>query len=149
MIDHGVTPGDRASYLTSLPYQLSLAALQPGIGPDLATGILPPSIQAFLARVKIVADETLLADYPLHWSARVVVETPSRRYERLINCIPGDPERPFAEADVQEKFKRFTASVLGGAAEKFLRQSLTALHSTESLSLLMRDIDSLTANAMS
>ena len=149
MIDHGVTPGDRASYLTSLPYQLSLAAVQPGIGPDLATAVLPPSIQAILARVKVVADETLLANYPFHWPARVVVETASRRHERLINCIPGDPEHPFTEADVQEKFKRFTAAALGGAVEKVLRQSLTALHSIESLSLLMRDIDSLMAHAMS
>ena len=29
MIDHGVNPGNRASFLTSLPYQLALAALRP------------------------------------------------------------------------------------------------------------------------
>lgn len=142
MIDHGVTPGDRASYLTSLPYQLSLAALQPGAGPDLAIVAPPPSIQSFMTRVKIVADEALLAAYPSSWPARVVVETGSSRHERLINFIPGDPERPFTEADIQAKFKRFTAAALGGAAEKFLQLSLTALQSIDSLFLLMRDINS-------
>lgn len=148
MIDHGVTPGDRASYLTSLPYQLSLAALQPGIGADIAIEAPPPSIQEFMAHVKIVADETLLTDYPSHWYARVVVETGASRHERLINCIPGDPERPFAETDVREKFERFTAAALGGAVERFLQQSLTALPSIESLSLLMRNLDSVMARAV-
>ena len=148
MIDHGVTPGDRASYLTSLPYQLSLAALQPGTALDLATGPPSPSIEAFMAHVKIAADETLLADYPSHWPARIVVETASSRHERLIDCVPGDPERPFAEAEVQAKFKHFTAAALGGAVEKFLKLSLTALQSTESLFLLMREINGVMAHPM-
>jgi len=148
MINHGVTPGDRASYLTSLPYQLAVAALQSATGQDLAIGAPLRSILALMARVTVVADETLLSDYPSHWPARVVVETASRRQERLINCIPGDPERPFTETDVQEKFKDFTAAALGGSVEKLLRQSLTALQSTESLFVLMQEIDSVMAHAM-
>ncbi len=148
MIDHGVRPGDRASYLTSLPYQLSLAAVQPDTGSGLAVGESPPSIETFMARVKVVGDEALLADYPSRWRARIVVETASRRHERLIDCVPGDPERPFTEADVQAKFRLFTAPALGGEIEKLLQLSLTTLRSIEALSLLMREIDSVMARAM-
>lgn len=148
MIDHGVTAGDRASYLTSLPYQLSVAALQPGTGPEFAIGEPPPSTRAFMARIKVVADETLLADYPSHWPALIVVETASGRQERLINSIPGDPERSFTEDDVQAKFKRFTTAALGTEVEKFLQLSLAALQSSESLVLLMREINNVTTRAM-
>jgi 2-methylcitrate dehydratase PrpD len=148
MIDHGVRRGDRASYLTSLPYQLSLAAAQPEMGSDLAIGEPPPSIEAFMARVKIVADETLLAGYPSRWRARTVVQTASCSHEKPIDGIPGDPERPFAEADVQAKFRRFTASALGGEIEEFLRLSLNALRSNESLLSLTRGIDRVIAHAV-
>jgi len=148
MIDHDVSPGDRASYLTSLPYQLCIAALQLQTASDLAPETPPPSLQAFMARIKVIADETLLADYPARWPARIVAEAGPNRHERLINCIPGDPERPFAEADVQAKFRRFTTPALGGEVEKFLRLSLNALQSSESLSLLMREIDGVMARAL-
>ncbi|HUI15818.1 MAG TPA: MmgE/PrpD family protein [Xanthobacteraceae bacterium] len=148
MIDHGVTAGDRASYLTSLPYQLSLAASQPEGGSDLAAAAPPPSIHAFMARIKVVAEEALLADYPSRWPARIVVETASTRHERQIDCIPGDPARPLTEADIQAKFRRFTAAAIGRADEKVLHLSLTAPHSPQSLALLMREIDHVMVRAM-
>jgi 2-methylcitrate dehydratase PrpD len=141
MIDHDIKPGDRASYLTSLPYRLSIAALRPESGPDVAPDAAPPSLQEFMSRIKVVADETLLADYPSHWPARVVAETASGRHERLITNIPGDPDRPFTEADVRAKFKRLTAAALGGEVENFLQLSLSALQSKESLLSLMREIE--------
>ena len=66
MIDHGVRPGDRASFLTSLPYQFALAALQPAQTADLTLAAAVPlsALQEFMARVKVAADETLLAAYP-------------------------------------------------------------------------------------
>lgn len=147
MIDHGVTPGNRASYLTSLPYQLSLAALPPETGSGLAIGAAAPSTEPFMARIKVVADEALLAAYPSHWPARIVVETASSRHERRIDSVPGDPERPFTQADVGAKFERFTAAALGGEVGKFLQLSLTALQSPESLSSLMHEIDCAIARA--
>lgn len=150
MIDHGITPGNRASYLTSLPYQLTLAALQPAClaGLNLANEAPPLLLQAFMARVKVVADETLLADYPTHWPARIVVEAASGRRELRINYIPGDPERPFTTADVETKFKHFTAAALGDATEHFLQMSMTALQSVESFLSLMRDLDGVMVRAM-
>jgi 2-methylcitrate dehydratase PrpD len=149
MIDHGVRPDDRASYLTSLPYQLAVAALQPARMADLnlAVDVPPQSLQAFMARVKVAADETLLADYPASWPARVVVTTPSGRYERRVDHIPGDPARPYTEAGIRSKFQHFVAPVLGDATGKFLQMSMTAIRSRDSLLSLVQDLQHVMARA--
>ena len=49
-------------------------------------------------RIKVEADEGLLADYPRTWPARVRVTAGSERHERLVTHVPGDPARPFDRA---------------------------------------------------
>ena len=148
MIDHGVTPGDRASYLTSLPYQLTLAALQPAglAGLSAAAEAPAPSFRAFMARTSIVADEALLIDYPDRWPAHLVIETASGRRELRIDSIPGDPERPFAEDNVKAKFKHFAAPVLGDSAEEFLQSSLAVFQSAETFTALMGQLGAFMAS---
>lgn len=147
MIDHGITPGDRASFLTSLPYQLALAALQPDrlTGLDLAAEIPFSSLRAFMARVKVVADDALLANYPASWPARLVVEAASGRRELHINCILGDPERSFTEEDVEKKFGHFAGPVLADSTSKSVQAHLTSFPSTGSISSLMADLDNIMA----
>ena len=116
MIDHGVVAGDRASHLTSLQYCMAVAAL----APDMAFNVqqsppsLPPAICDFMEKIRIQADESLLADYPQRWRARVRVVAASRGREWLTNHVPGDPAEPFDSARVREKFLRFVAPAIGG-----------------------------------
>ena len=144
MIDHGVQAGNRASFLTSLPYQLALAALRPDQMSDLdqpADTALPP-LQSFMAQVRVAGDETLLADYPIAWPARVVVATSSGRHEQRVHDVPGDPARPFGEGDVHGKFRRCVARCLGDAeAERLWQASLSVLRSRDALLSMMRDLD--------
>src|SRR5262249_36183880 len=97
MIDHGVTVGDRASFLTSLPYRLALAALAPHAAWDIgqAPVVVPDDVRAFMGRIAIEPDETLLSNFPAQWPARVEVMTSSGRHERTVTHVPGDPARPF------------------------------------------------------
>ncbi len=114
MIDHGVAVGDRASFLTSLPYRLAVAALSPRVAFDVgqSPGEVPERIRAFMARVSIEADEALLATYPRQWPARVEVTTPSGRHTRTVTDVPGDTARPFDLAAVTTKFHQFIAPAL-------------------------------------
>ncbi len=150
MINHGITPGDRASFLTSLPYQLALAALQTArlAGLDLAAEAPLSSLQAFMARVKVIADDALLADYPARWPARIVAEAVSDRHELHVDCIPGDPERPFTPTDVETKFRHFAGPVLGDSTAKILQSSLASFPSRDSISSLMRDLSNVMAGVM-
>lgn len=128
MIDHGVRPGDRASRLTSLPYQMAVAALQPATALDVGqTAADIGMLQSFMARVTVQAEAALLDDYPRRWPARVVVHTRGNMKERRITEVKGDPAKPMAEADVQAKFRRLVEPGLGNAAHDLYEAAHTGL----------------------
>ena len=72
MIDHGVVAGDRVSHLTSVQYCMAVAALAPEAAFDIqqAPAKIPSAVQALMAKIKVQADERLLAEYPRSWPAR-------------------------------------------------------------------------------
>ena len=115
MINHGVTAGDRFSHLTSVPYQMALAALAPEAAYDLSgpAQAISPALSSFMDRIKVRAEDSLLgAGYPRAWAAHVTVTTRARRHERTVTHVPGDPARPFGEDELRAKFARFTAPLL-------------------------------------
>jgi 2-methylcitrate dehydratase PrpD len=130
MIDHGIVPGDRGSHLTSVSYQMALAALAPETMLDVrqAPDRIPGEILAFMERVAVEADDELLRHYPASWPAKVQTTASGGKREKLVTRVPGDPQRPFGEAQVAEKFRRLSAAVLSErAAGDLLRLSLSAL----------------------
>jgi len=135
MIDHGVTVGDRFSHLTSVQYQMAVAALAPDLayGLDGPAGAVSPAFAAFMARIQVRAEESLLTAgrpeeaYPKVWPAHVTV-TASGRRERTVTHVPGDPSRPFGEADLKAKFVRVVAPLLDrDRAEAEFAAALSAL----------------------
>ncbi|MSP44833.1 MAG: hypothetical protein EXQ83_02965 [Xanthobacteraceae bacterium] len=130
MINHGVTAGDRFSHLTSVQYQMAVAALAPDLGFGLSppAGPIAPALSAFMARIQVRAEDGLLAaGYPQAWAAHVTVTALGRR-ERTVTHVPGDPARPFGEDDLKAKFIRVTAAALDRErAEAEFAAALTAL----------------------
>src|SRR5262249_50176630 len=120
MIDHGITIGDRASFLTSLPYRLALAALRPQAAWEVGQvhADVTDNIRAFMGRVAVAPDETLLSSFPSRWPAHLEVVTSLGRYERTVTDVPGDPARPFDRDAVRDKFHRFAEPVIGTAASE-------------------------------
>src|SRR2546430_4642616 len=110
MIDHGVVTGDRASHLTSVQYAMATAALAPEMAFDVqqAPPDLPPPVRALMAKIKVEADEHLLAGYPERWPARLRVAAGPPRHPRDVTHVPGHPALPFDRARLREKFLRFT-----------------------------------------
>jgi 2-methylcitrate dehydratase PrpD len=131
MIDHGVTAGDRFSHLTSVQYQMAVAALAPDRAFRLSgpADALPPELAAFMSRIQVRAEPALLgAGYPQAWPAHITV-TASGRYERTVAHVPGDPARPFGENELKTKFLRVVAPLLeGGPAISLFEGALAALH---------------------
>jgi 2-methylcitrate dehydratase PrpD len=151
MIDHGVVAGDRASHLTSVQYCMAVAALAPALAFDLqqAPSQLPPAVRSFMAKIKVEADERLLADYPRRWPARVrVAAAGSAQHERMVTHVPGDPARPFDRARVHEKFLQFVQPVLGAeGAERLLARCRAALAAGE-FAALVKEIEQTCSNAL-
>jgi len=144
MIDHGIMVGDRASFLTSLPYRLALAALAPNAAWDVghAPADVPDDIRAFMDQVAVVPDETLLSNFPLQWPARIEVVTPSGRYERTVTDVPGDPARPFDRDAVREKFRRLAGAVIGGeACEQMLERAFGLFDGKTDPARLLRRVE--------
>jgi 2-methylcitrate dehydratase PrpD len=130
MINHGVVTGDRASHLTSVAYQMALAALDPAasLDPSQSPERASKDIGNFMARISVKVDETLASYYPKSWPARVVVSASGRKHEKTVLQVPGDPERPLGETHLGEKFRSLVAPVVGeGAAENLLQLSFSAL----------------------
>ena len=146
MTDHGVVSGDRASHLTSLPYHLAIAACDPDAAFDIAQSppSVPEPVRAFMAKVTVLADATLLSHYPAAWPARLVVRTADGAHQRLMLNVPGDPARPLSDAELVSKFRRFVADAAGGpAAESLFAACAVALETTEAAAQLMTRIEGL------
>jgi 2-methylcitrate dehydratase PrpD len=141
MIDHGVVPGDRFSHLTSVQYQMAVAAL----APDAAYGLSPAGpvsaeLLAFMDRIKVRPEESLLkAGYPQAWAAHVTVTTRTKRHERSVMHVPGDPALPFDEDEVRAKFMRVVAPVL--VQERAEATFTAALGALGQPGLMLREID--------
>jgi 2-methylcitrate dehydratase PrpD len=136
MIDHDVRADDRASRLTSLPYQMAVAAWQPATALDVSQAVADVNtLSAFMARVTVSPDEALLADYPAVWPARVLAHTRSGRHERRVNDAPGDPVRPMTEKEIEDKFFKLTEPVLGvKSAQDLFQDALTLFSAPDVLS---------------
>jgi 2-methylcitrate dehydratase PrpD len=142
MINHEVKSGDRASHLTSVHYHLALAACDPSGLYDIGHSPqrIADDVQAFMQKVSVSADETLLAHYPKAWPARVVVHTAGRMQERLVIHAMGDPQRPFDDRRVEDKFHRVLAPVAAAYAESLLVRCRSVFDTNRSSAALVQDI---------
>jgi 2-methylcitrate dehydratase PrpD len=145
MIDHGVIAGDRASHLTSLPYCMAVAAMAPELAFDVhqSPPALPPAVRGFMSKIRVEADEGLLADYPRTWPARVRVVAGSGAHQRRVAHVPGDPALAFDRVHIGEKFLRFVMPMLGvERAERILARCSDVFVSGR-FALLVEDIEAI------
>jgi 2-methylcitrate dehydratase PrpD len=150
MINHGVVAGDRASHLTSLPYCMAVAAVAPELAFDVqqSSPELPSAVRSFMGKIKVEPDESLLADYPQIWRARVVVVASAGTIEHEVTGVPGDPVWPFGREHARAKFLRFVLPVFGtGLAEHILGHCSEVLTSW-SPKLLVTEIEAACAHRL-
>ncbi len=107
MLDHGISDDDRLSRLTSMPFQIAIAALDSATAFDVAqTNAVPDAVRAFMGKVKIVPDENLMKGFPERLRGVVRVRANGVWHEHEVPVVPGDSAQPFDEAAIREKFRR-------------------------------------------
>jgi 2-methylcitrate dehydratase PrpD len=135
MIDHGVIGGDRASHLTSVQYQMALAAHHPELAYDVgqSPASLPSDLATFMKRITVEGADALLANnYPAAWPARISVATPAGTMERIVMHVPGDPAEPFDLHRVMDKFRQVVAPVLSAEqADGLAKRAVASLNNPE------------------
>jgi 2-methylcitrate dehydratase PrpD len=129
----------RLGRITSAAYQLALVAYRPDELDNVARPNLTDDseIAAFMARVEVVADETLAKYYPERWPARVEAVLRNGRTEtKLALDARGDPPSS-CDLDVRAKFHRLADKVVGKhAANQMEEACLSATEQNEALTKL-------------
>ncbi|HVG52030.1 MAG TPA: MmgE/PrpD family protein, partial [Xanthobacteraceae bacterium] len=141
MVDHGID-SDRMSRLTSLPYQMAIAVLDPQATFDVGgTRKVAGAVSGLMGKIKISSDENLLQGFPAVWPARVVVHANGQRHEKLVTHIPGGSHRPLGTAGIADKFHRAADAIIGaGRVEALVAASKGMLEGRTSPTALLAAI---------
>jgi 2-methylcitrate dehydratase PrpD len=98
-------------------------------------------MRALMEKVRVQSDRALAAHYPQAWPAKVTVEARTARYEKLALHVPGDPQRPFARRDVEEKFDGVVRPLFGErAANELFDAAIAALGDRSALRAVLRTL---------
>jgi 2-methylcitrate dehydratase PrpD len=93
-----------------------------------------------MQKISVAADQALLSHYPKAWPARVVVHARTGTYERLVLYVPGDPQRPFDDRQVEDKFRRILPPAAAASAEGLLLRCRAIFDSGPSSGGLLQEI---------
>lgn len=86
-------------------------------------------------RVEVVEDPALTEVFPRLWACRVRIETRDGRvFERQVDSPHGEPDNPLTPGEVNEKFARLAAPVIGATQARELEAAVTALDRAPDLS---------------
>ena len=125
MIGHRNAAAGRVGRITSVAYQLALAANRPAELENIARPNFAneAEIAEFMARVGVTADSSLDPYYPQRWPAfvEVVLKDGSRKANLALDA-PGDPART-RDLDVRAKFHWLADAVIGKPAASALEEA--------------------------
>jgi 2-methylcitrate dehydratase PrpD len=108
MIDRPGLPDDRLGSITSLRYQLALAAFHEDDLYDIERKVLrtEPKIATFMQKVRVIPSDPLTAMYPVKWSGKVVLRAGGKKHEHEVLSPRGDSDQPMSWEDAEEKAGR-------------------------------------------
>ena len=110
MIDKPGLPDDRLGSITSVGYQLALAAFYEDDLFDIERRLLrnEKKVEAFIQKVHVTPSDPLTAMYPKKWSGKVVLRAAGKPYEQEVLSPRGDADQPMTWEDVEQKAKRIS-----------------------------------------
>jgi 2-methylcitrate dehydratase PrpD len=111
MIDHAAPPATRLDSISSVQYQLALAACARDRQLDVTRRDveLPDDAAAIFSKVEVAADPALEVVYPRQWPARVTaLERGGKKWQREVFSPFGDPATGFDWKAAWQKFERIS-----------------------------------------
>lgn len=107
IIDHPDLPGNRRESVSSVQYQIALAACEPNRLLDVKRERLVKDecIRALIEKIHVKPSEELERDYPSVWPARVQIQADGRTYSGEMLHPKGDQHNKFSWDDVTSKFR--------------------------------------------
>jgi 2-methylcitrate dehydratase PrpD len=145
MIDKGAFPEDRLGSITSVQYQLALAAYYEDDLFDIHRKILrnEEKIRRLMQKVTVRPSSDFAAMFPQKWAGKISLRASGKAYEQEVLTPRGDSNQPMGWNDVQEKLKRLNRSVLAPSEVEKLGDAVRRLKSARSVGDLMEAIPSI------
>jgi 2-methylcitrate dehydratase PrpD len=140
MIDRETFPEDRLSSMTSIRYQLALAAFHEEDLFDAQRKTLRDTekVRTFMKKVHVTPSPVLTALYPSQWPGTVSLKMTGGRYQHEVIAPKGDSEQPMTWEEVEDKIERFTHRFLENTRIKEMKFFVKDLDRMESLDGLLR-----------
>jgi 2-methylcitrate dehydratase PrpD len=107
--------------LYSIPYALGCFLINGNLGPQQLSSenIQNKKVLALAQRVKMIAEPELTARFPEHCLQRIEVDfNNGESYRGPLLSAKGDPDNPYQEGDLTDKFNGLTEGILGQQAER-------------------------------
>ena len=124
----------------SIPYVLGAAIVDREVGVDQVREerLNDPGILAVANKVEIVIDEEAQKLFPFQCLSRVTIETDQKTYDSGLAGAMGDPDRPFSDDDLKNKFLSVTRGVIQNEdGQRFIEQ-VGGLEELDDLSEMVR-----------
>jgi 2-methylcitrate dehydratase PrpD len=129
---------DEAQYSLPFPVAAALVHGRLGVAEIDGAGLSDPQVLALSAAMVLVEDAGYSARFPAERWAHAVIELSDGRCLASAPCpARGDPEAPFSDAALTDKFHQLADPVLGGARSAALAAACFAIDQTAELSGFM------------
>ncbi len=139
MIDRPGFPDDRLASITSIRYQLALAAFYEEDLFDVERKILrnEQKVHTFMQKIHVTPSDPLTAIYPKKWPGRISLRVDGRRYEYEVMAPKGDIDQPMTWEDVENKTKQITRPFFDSSKVEELSTCVKSLESMERVDTLI------------
>jgi 2-methylcitrate dehydratase PrpD len=110
MIDRPGFPEDRLSSITSIRYQLAIAAFYEEDLFDVERKVLrdEEKVHTLMQKIHVKSSDPFTAIYPKKWPGKISLRVDGQRYEHEVLAPKGDSDQPMTWEDVEQKTKRLT-----------------------------------------
>jgi len=96
-------------------------------------------LRKLMARIELTSDDALDGEYPQKWGAIVEVSTKDGRIlSKKVEYPKGDPQNPFSQEEISEKFLRLTKGILPMEKASSLLSRILRLEEVERLDHLFQ-----------
>lgn len=96
-----------------------------------------PRVSALLERITLVHDEDLDHNFPERYTAIVTITTESNTYSKRVDYAEGTPKKPFNRSDVEEKFRRVTATTTSAPQREQIIESVDDIENLDDVNELV------------